>query len=372
MAKKPFERIGNYLRFKQLVDGRERGFEFYHEPFEGELADNIELFAGMFESGEPARCQQGVNLLAQSRDERAVPHLIKALLDNKFTGRAIAAAGLANFPGNKKVFKALVGAMYSADYMLTITAINALGRLAMPRAKKPLRKVLARCLRRDELFTTEKTAGPAAVLALACISALFELGDQEHRPLLLRFLAHPAWEVKHHAVKVFVKFPDANAETLLRRLAEDANPFVRLAAAEALIKLGDDGFYETVEQMTREPEAGMRAAAYTALAGTGSKAGFDAMERALSRETDAGLRLEIAGRLRADGRGVDTEILREGLEHENPFIRQSAIKVTADHGTPEDLALLREELETEPDEFLREQMEKRFAGRPGKPGGDSA
>ncbi len=360
MAKKPFERNGNFLRFKQVAGGKERGFEFYHEPFEGELADNIELFARMYESGEPGRMQQGVNLLAQSRDERAVPHLVKAARDNTFTGRAIAAAGLANFPGNRKAMKALTGALYSADYVLTTTAIVGLGKLGMAKAKKPLRKVLARCLRRDELFTTEQTAGPAAVLALACIAALIELGDEEHRPLVMRFLAHPAWEVKHHAARVFARFPDKNVEVLLRRLADDANQLVRLSAAEALIRLGDESCYELLERLAGEPEAGMRAAALTSLAGLESEQGYEIMARALPREPDAGLKLEMVSRLRAAGRDVGLPELGQGLAHENPFVRQTAIRVAGELGTEKELALLREALETEPDEFLKRQIEKKL------------
>jgi HEAT repeat protein len=360
MTKKQFERVGNYLRFKQLVDGQERGFEFYHEPFEGELKDNIELFAKMYESGEPGRMQQGVNLLAQSKDERAIPHLIKAVKDNKFTGRAIAAAGLANFPGSKKALKALIGALYSTDYLLTTTAITGLGRLGMPRARRPLRKVLARCLRRDELFTTEKTAGPAAVLALACLAALIELGDEEHRPLILRFLAHPVWEVRHHAAKVYTKFPDANAEILLRKLITDANPLLRLSAAEALIALGDESCYEIIESLAGESEGAIRAAAVAVLTGLANEKAYGIMERALPRETDAGLKLEMVSRLRASGRDTGLEGLRAGLEHENPFIRQTAIKMASDLGTEKELSLLRDALATEPDEFLREQIEKRL------------
>jgi HEAT repeat protein len=358
VTKKPFERIGNFLRFTQTVNGQNRGFEFYHEPFEGTIEENIELFGQMYRSGVPGRMQQGVNLLAQSKDEKAIPCLIEAVRDNKFTGRSIAAAGLANYPGSKKAMKALVGTFTSGDYMLTLTAIKGLAKLGMPKAKKPIRKVLARCLHREELFRREETSGAAAVLALACIASLIELGDDEQRPLLLRFLGHPMWEVKYHAAKVFAKFPDRNAETLLRRLLTDANSLVRLSAAEALIGMGDESCYEVIRELLRQDEPAVHAAAVAALIERKTKPALDILEQALGYEKDPGLELEIVSRLRENGRDTGLEELRAGLEHENPFIRQTAIKVAGSLGAQPELLLLREALASEPDEFLKSEIEK--------------
>lgn len=358
MAKKPFERIGNFLRFTQMVNGKNRGFEFYHEPFEGSIEENVELFGQMYESGVPGRMQQGINLLAQAKDERAIPHLVKAVNDNKFTGRSIAAAGLANYSGNKKAMKALVGTFTSGDYMLTLTAIKGLAKLGMSKAMKPIRKVLARCLKREELFRSEETSGTAAVLALACIASLIELGDDEQRPLLLRFLGHPMWEVKYHAAKVYAKFPDRNAETLLRRMLTDANPLVRLSAAEALITMGDGSCHEAVRALVTEEEPAIHAAAVATLTGLKTEQAFAIMEEILPREKDPGLKLQMVSRLRESGRNAGLDGLRDGLEHENPFIRQTAIKVAGDLGTERELSLLRGALASEPDDFLKEQMEK--------------
>jgi HEAT repeat protein len=358
VEKKCFERSGNFLRFGHEMEGSVRKFEFYHEPFEGSLADNVELFAAMYESGVPGRMQQGVNLLAQSKDKRAIPTLVKAVKDNKFTGRTIAAAGLANFPGSRKAMKALTGTFTTGDFMLTITAINALGKLGMPSARRQVRKVLARCLRREELFTAEPTAGPAAVLALACISTLIELGDDEHRPLLLRFLAHPAWEVRSHAARVYAKFPDKNAEVLLRRLFDEANPFVRINAAEALIKLGDQAPYGALVELGANPDAAVRAATLVAVASLATDRAYDIMERFLGSERDLGLRLDMVARLRAAGRHVGLDELREGLGHESPFVRQTAIKVASNLGGENEMALLKEAAADEPDEFLREQLQR--------------
>ena len=358
MTKKSFERIGNFLRFTQVVDGKNRGFEFYHEPFEGSIKENIGLFGQMYESGVPGRMQQGVNLLAQSKDEKAVPYLIRAVSDNKFTGRSIAAAGLANYPGNKKAMKALIRTFTSGDYMLTLTAIKGLAKLGMPKAKKPIRKVLARCLRREELFRKEETSGPAAVLALACIASLIELGDDEQRPLMLRFLGHPMWEVKYHAAKVFTKFPDRNAETLLRKMLTDVNALVRLSAAEALIGMGDESCHENIEKLLEEKEPAVHAAAIAALAGLKTTQALDIMERILANEQDPGLKLEIVSRLRENGRNTGLDELRDGLEHENPFIRQTAIKIASNLGSEHEVSLLRKALASEPDDFLKEQIEK--------------
>jgi HEAT repeat protein len=358
VVKKPFERIGNFLRFTQLVDGKNRGFEFYHELFEGTIEENVELFAQMYQSGVPGRMQQGINLLAQAKDERAIPHLVKAVNDNKFTGRSIAAAGLANYPGNKKAMKALIGTFTSGDYMLTLTAIKGLAKLSMSKAIKPIRKVLARCLKREELFRSEETSGTAAVLALACIASLIELGDDEQRPLLLRFLGHPMWEVKYHAARVYSKFPDRNAETLLRRMLTDANPLVRLSAAEALIAMGDKSCHEAIRALLGEKEPAVHAAAVATLAGLNTEQAFAMMQEALPREKDPGLKLQIVSKLRESGRDAGLDELRDGLEHENPFIRQTAIKVASDLGTEQELSLLQEALASEPDDFLKEQMEK--------------
>jgi len=355
VAKKPFERIGNYLRFGQDVGGQMQGFEFYHEPFEGPLSDNIDLFVEMYESGEPGRMNQGVNLLAQSKDEQALPHLIKALGDNAFTGRAIAAAGLANFPGNKKAFKALIGILKSADFMLTLTAISALGKLGLPGGKKHLRKVLGQVMRRDDIFGQDKSSGHAAIMALSCVSSLLELGDEEQKPLLLRFLGHPLWEVKHAAAKAYARFPDANAEALLRKLSREVNPLLRAAAAEALAKAGNGEGLEILKKLASEQEPAVRASAYQALGSLGEQA-VGVLEGALAAETDKGLRLELALRVRSAGRDAGLDAIEEGLADENPFIRQSAIKMASELGGEVEKKMLMEALDEEPDEFLREQI----------------
>ncbi len=361
MAKKAFERTGNYFRFEQDVDGRKQKFEFYHEPFEGELSDNIDLFVEMYESGEPGRMQQGVNLLAQSKDERALPCLIKALKDTTFAGRPIAAAGLANYPGSKKAAKALLRTFTSGDYILTVTALKALGQVGYKGARRKTRRVLAQCLRREDLFTSADTAAAAAVLALACIATLLELGDKEYRPFLLRFLAHTEGVVRYHGAKVFMKFPDKNAETLLVKLLGDPNPLVQLNAAQALTKVENIESYEVMEKLIAEGEPGVRGAAIAALGELETPEADDIMERALQGEPDAGLRLEIAWRLRRRGRDAGLEEIRAALEHENPLIRQNAIRIASELGGQPELALLREALPTEPDEFLKNQIERKTA-----------
>ena len=170
------------------------------------------------------------------------------------------------------------------------------------------------------------------------------------------------WEVKYHAAKVYAKLPDRNAETLLRRLLADSNALVRLSAAEALIEMGDASCYEVIERLLDEKAPAVHAAAVAALAGLGTEPALDTMERALAREKDPGLKLEMAGRLRENRRDIGLEELRDGLQHENPFIRQTAIKVAGNLGTELELMLLREALAGEPDEFLRTQIEKTLQG----------
>jgi len=79
LVKNCFQKSGNQLRFTWTVDGKEKSFEFYWEPFEGSLKDNIETFSKWFSEGDTRKKFYAVNLLAQAKDESAIPTLIAAV-----------------------------------------------------------------------------------------------------------------------------------------------------------------------------------------------------------------------------------------------------------------------------------------------------
>jgi len=366
--KKCFQKNGNQLRFTWTVNGKEKSFEFYWEPFEGSLKSNIETFSKWFSEGDTRKKFYAVNLLAQAKDESAIPTLIAAAKEPGFPGRATAAAGLAHFKGKRKVLKALLDALSSADYSLTTTAISSLGVQGGKKAIKPLRKILNHCLEMKELFTTEPSAAPAAVLAVCTIDSLLSLGIADVAQELLPFFEHPHWAVRYRAAQAASKNPSPLYIQALKKLSSACEIPVRVQSAEALIRNGEKEGRAALARSALSDDYVERSTAVSVLGSLREESAKEILAEALQKEEDTSLRMEIAAHLINFTEEMPLTDFETGLSGENPFIRLQAITLLSrlsalgSHLSASVREILRKAELAEPDEFLRSQIRRALQG----------
>lgn len=366
--KKCFQKNGNQLRFTWTVNGKEKSFEFYWEPFEGSLKSNIETFSKWFSEDDTRKKFYAVNLLAQAKDESAIPTLIAAVKEPGFPGRATAAAGLSHFKGKRKVLKALLDALSSADYSLTTTAISSLGALGSKKAIKPLRKILNHCLEMKELFTTEPSAAPAAVLAVCTIDSLLSLGIADVAQELLPFFEHPHWAVRYRAAQAASKNPSPLYIQALKKLSSACEIPVRVQSAEALIRNGEKEGRAALARSALSDDYVERSTAVSVLGSLPAEIAKEILAEALQKEKDISLRMEIAAHLINFTEEMPLADFETGLSGENPFIRLQAVTLLSrlsafgSRLSASVREILRKAQATEPDEFLRSQIRRALQG----------
>lgn len=343
------------------MNGKEKTFEFYWEPFEGSLKSNIETFTKWFQEGDSRKKFYAVSLLAQAKDQSAIPALIAAVQEHGFPGRATAAAGLSHFKGNRKVRKALLEALTSADFSLTTTAISSLGALGSKKAIKPLRRILNHCLNMKELFTPEPRAAPAAVLAVSTIDSLLSLGIADAAQELLPFFEHPHWAVRFQAAATASKNPSPLYIQALKNLSRAAEIPVRIQSADALIRTGEKEGSDALARFARSDNYLERSTAISALGSLPAQTAKEILSEALKKETDTSLRMEISAHLIRFGEEMPLADFETGLNSENPFIRLSAVRLLSRLSA---LAteILRKAQATEPDEFILSQITRALHG----------
>ncbi|NJL46621.1 MAG: HEAT repeat domain-containing protein [Leptolyngbyaceae cyanobacterium SM2_5_2] len=107
----------------------------------------------------------------------------------------------------------------TGEWLVQFSIIAALGELGEPESFTLLQEALASD---NELVTT------------AAIGALGELGDKRALPVLLPYVTHPDWQVRHRLVQALAQFPHPEARAALETLTGDSSAIVAEAAAQHL------------------------------------------------------------------------------------------------------------------------------------------
>ncbi len=107
----------------------------------------------------------------------------------------------------------------TGEWLVQFSIIAALGELGEPESFTLLQEAL---VSDNDLVTT------------AAIGALGELGDERALPVLLPYVTHPDWQVRHRLVQALAQFPQPEAVTALSTLAQDSSAIVAQAAAQHL------------------------------------------------------------------------------------------------------------------------------------------
>ena len=225
-------------------------------------------------TGEPHERWQAIEILGELGDVRAVPSLLRALVDRRGTVRPCLAAQSLGRLGDARAGDALIeAASQRGNEDLRLCAIKSLGLLRLERAVP----VLIDAVRRGDMLVH-------AAYALA------RIGKREGAQAVAeatRDLKQASW-----LVEPLGEFGDEVVESDLRRLAESVNSSTgtRLAAREALWKLGvlmaHDREISLVRVLNSEVSSRRRSWAAWRLGDEGLMGSVDALAAALGDSND--------------------------------------------------------------------------------------
>lgn len=175
---------------------------------------------------------------------------------------------------------------------------------------------------------------------MALIDAVGESGSARAIPALMALLQDPRPEHRASAAEALGRLGARQALPQIRPLLNDTNgpPMLRMAAAGALLRLGDDSGLAVLQGWMSSPVAGMRAGAARGLAPR-ADASWAATVRALGDDADPTIRVEAARLLAATEPDVARGILDRLLTDKDVAVRELAGSVTVT--LPPDLARLR-------------------------------
>ena len=167
----------------------------------------------------------------------SVPALATCLADPALHVQEAASAILASI-GDARVFRPLVDALGSRDWIVRMHAAKALGRIGDPEAVSALMPLLQDRVKavREEVSAALAAIGGVAVLAL------------------IQALQHDEWLVRLHAVEALGKLKCAEAvEPLLQALFNDRDSAIREDIVRALGAIGDARAVDYVVLVMKEP-----------------------------------------------------------------------------------------------------------------------
>lgn len=252
-------------------------------------------------SQDPAVRRQGADFLAQSRDQKAVPHLMKALADASAPVRASAADGLcqlvyrdatpriADLLQNDKDMQVRQQAASSLSYMMDQTAgpalvkalkdaapgvryaaANTLGAIRYPQAEDPLIGLLA-----DD------------GMRRVAISALGQLQSKKAASAIFTALSDKDQYTRLEAVRTLGSIGDASAAPeLKKRLDKAETPAVRVEAALALAKMGLTDGLTTAYEFVKASDMSLKNQALEVIGAVGDVRSLQFIEEIYAAEQD--------------------------------------------------------------------------------------
>jgi HEAT repeat protein len=258
-----------------------------------------------------------LELLALTEQEPELTALLPYLDDPSFAVRRSAVDVLTETvpPGTGP---ALAAALRDPHGDVRATAAASLRELVESLPAEPdLRESLATALTEDD---------PVVRSAALDVLRALRLGDAE---LFADALADPETAVRVEAVRALVS---VDAAEPLSRAAADPSREVRVTVAKALANVTPGMLVAgTLDRLTTDPDALVRAAAFATLAVTGCPAPLAA--RAVAAQADAAwqVRSGAATALSAAETRVAVPVLAQALEDPNPDVRKAAVLALVRH-----------------------------------------
>ncbi|HAT71576.1 MAG TPA: hypothetical protein DCS63_02025 [Elusimicrobia bacterium] len=224
-------------------------------------------------SKEPAVRRQGADYLGQSRNQKAAPHLVKALADEAAAVRSSAVDGLCQLAsrGSTKAITEIL--LLDKDAMVRQQAASSLSYMADQSAGPALVKAL-----KDDVpavrYAAANTLGamryaPAedalidmmddASTRRVAILALGQLQSKKAAPGIFKALADQDKYTRLEAVRALGAIGDQSAAPeLKKRLEKTEEPSVRVEAALALAKMGLADGLATAYEFVRSPDISLK------------------------------------------------------------------------------------------------------------------
>jgi HEAT repeat protein len=252
-------------------------------------------------SGDPAARRQGAEFLAQSRDQKAGPYLMKALSDASAPVRATAADGLCQLVYREatpeiiellltdKDIQARQQAASSLSYMMDqsagpalvkalkdeapgvrYAAANTLGAIHYAQAEEPLISLLA-----DD------------GMRRVAISALGQLQSKKAGPAIFKALSDKDQYTRLEAVRALGSIGDLSAVPELKKRLDKAEiPSVRVEAALSLAKMGQQDGLQTAYEFVKAPDMSVKSQALEVIGAVGDARSLQFIEELYAAEQD--------------------------------------------------------------------------------------
>lgn len=252
-------------------------------------------------SKDPFLRRQGADALAQLRDQRAAPLLLKALTDEAAPVRASAADGLCqlayraatprisdmllsdkaptvrqqaasslSYMSDQSAGPSLVKALKDGSMAVRYAAANTLGAIKYSPAE-------------DDLIALLKDPGMRRV----AISALGQLQSKKAASAILPSLSDPDKYTSLEAVRAIGAIGDkAAVPELEKKLAKTEDASVRVGSALALAKMGSDAGLLTAYEFVKSPDMSLKNQAMDVIATVGDKRSLQFIEEIYNSEKD--------------------------------------------------------------------------------------
>ncbi len=220
-----------------------------------------------------------------------------------------------------------------------------------------------------EIIRSEDEKGSAAAL-----SALYDLGKNTYHPVIVNLAGHSDPLLRNKAYELISLMDDTRCREVLvngtddkiakiRRVSyvglekfeekdvitnglRDIDPLVRIAAAKALGRLGEDGMENFIRNELKITDSEIRKHGVIALAEIGDTSAIPVIKEYLYTEPWK-VRLAAVEALLILGNQDGVDALKDGLHADDPFAREGSVHILKKFRLPEGSQLLQEAIRDE-------------------------
>jgi HEAT repeat protein len=268
----------------------------------------LELAAG----DAPEARRVGLWALGFVVEAQDIELLAAAASDTDPQVRSAAIGAIPDPRGDDRAFGVLVGALRDVDDGVRVSAASRLGYTGRANAVAPL-----------ALLVTDRAPRVRSMAAYA----LGKLGSAEAATALLPLLKDPQRHVRERAAEALGRVGGPAAASALLALAVDADPETRAQAARELpgVLEADPRVWQQITTLARDPDAAVRVATLSGLAGTAGEHPDRAQLLAeLSGDRDPMVRQRVAVTARHIAPGSARDILRSYASDRDQTVRRLA------------------------------------------------
>jgi hypothetical protein len=249
--------------------------------------------AAKLKSKDPSVRRQGADFLGASRDQKAVPYLTAALSDEAAAVRASALDGLCQLVYRPAVPKIADMLVQDKDPLVRQQAASSLSYMADMAAGPALVKALGDAVPAVR-YAAANTLGamkyaPAedklidllddAAMRRVAISSLGQLQSKKAAAKIFAHLTDPDRYTRLEAVRALGTIGDKTAvKELQKRLDRAEDPAVRVEAALALAKMGQDDGLVTAYEFVKSPDLSLKNQALEVIGAVGDKRSLQFVE----------------------------------------------------------------------------------------------